>query len=353
MKIALLFDGASAVAPTPDLLILSAVDAIEGALAAEGNEVVRIPVHLDARWIERVRRGQFHLAFNMCEGIDGRAELEAAVVSALALLGVPYTGNSPFTTALCLRKPIVNALLASKGLPIPRFAAVRRGDPLPSVGFPAIVKPSAEDASLGVEQRSVVRTSRALRDRVDLMLERWDQVIVQRYVDGREVNAGILGETILPLAEIEFGHLPPGTWPIVTYRSKWDAGSDEDLGTEPRCPARLPAKVAQHVRQVARTAWSLVGGEGYGRVDLRVDPSGQPWILEVNPNPDIAPDAGLARMAGAAGLEYRALIRTVCQLALARPRHVPSTDDQWARTQQLSGLAVSASEAGVFATEDG
>src|SRR5581483_6452108 len=98
----------------------------------------------------------------------------------------------------------------------PRFAAIRRGDPLVSVGYPAIVKPAAEDASLGVEQRSVVRNTRQLAARVDAMLERWGELLVQRYVDGREVNVGILGDTALPIAEIDFGKLPQGHWRIVT-----------------------------------------------------------------------------------------------------------------------------------------
>src|ERR687883_137518 len=140
MKIALLFDGASALGARPDLLIL----------ATEGNQVVRIPVHGDGRWIERIRRGKFDLAFNLCEGIDGVAALEPAVISALELLEVPYTGASSWTAALCLRKHLVNGLLERSGVPIPRFLVARRSahgalGRLPSVGFPAICKPAAED----------------------------------------------------------------------------------------------------------------------------------------------------------------------------------------------------------------
>src|SRR6185437_12553469 len=233
----------------------------------------------------------------MCEGIDGVAALEPAVISVLELFMMPFTGASSYTAALALRKHVVNGLLDKAGLPIPRFAAIRRGDPLVSVGFPAIVKPAAEDASLGVSQQSVVRTMRQLAERVGAMLELWDEVLVQRYVDGREVNVGVLGDAVLPISEIDFGKMPRGRWRIVTYQSKWEPGSVDDVGGEPRCPARLPAKVAQEIRRVALGAWKLVDGFGYGRVDMRVDAAGRPWILEVNANPDIAPDAGLARMA--------------------------------------------------------
>src|ERR687896_291062 len=339
MKIAVLFDGPSALAKSADLLILDTVEAVEHLLAAQGNALVRDPVHPDGRWIERLRRGKFDVAFNLCEGVDGVADLEPAVISVLELFGLPYTGSASWTAALCLRKPIANALLDRAGLPVPRWHSVRRGSDLPAVGFPAICKPAAEDASVGVEQRSVVRTTRALAARVGAMLERWDEVLVQRFIDGREVNVGILGDTALPIAEIDFGRMPRGMWHIVSYRSKWEQGSDEDLGGVPRCPADLSPDVAAEVRRVALAAWRVLGGHDYGRVDMRIDAAGRPWILEVNANPDFAPDAGLARMARAAGIEYPALVRAVCELALARVRSEPSTAEHWALARQLSGVA--------------
>ena len=353
MKIAILFDGASAYATKPDQLILGTVEAIERSLVAEGNTIGYIPVFHDGKWIEKLRRGKFDLAFNMCEGIDGIAHLESSVISVLELFKIPFTGATSYTASICLRKHVINGMLDRAGLPIPKFAAIHRGEPLVSVGFPAIVKPAAEDASLGVEQRSVVRNMRQLKERVEAMLEVWDEVLVQRYIDGREVNVGILGDTVLPIAEIDFGKMPAGRWRIVTYSSKWVTGSTDDVGGKPRCPARLPAKVAAQVRSVALRAWKLAGGCGYGRVDMRIDDQGRPWILEVNANPDIAPDAGLARMAGVAGIEYAALIRGICELALARGREVPPPDE-WILAQRLSGVEVATgtnpSELDLFAT---
>jgi D-alanine-D-alanine ligase len=323
---------------SPDLLIIATVEAIESALETEGNRVVRVPITLDGKWIDRLKRGKFDIAFNMCEGIDGVAELEPAVIGVLELFGLPYTGGSSYTTSLTLRKHAVNALLANAGLPVPPWISIRRGDRIKSVGYPAIVKPAAEDASIGVEQRSVVRSARALNARVQAMFESFDDVIVQRYVEGRELNVGIVGDTVLPIAEIDFSRMPKGKWPIVTYRSKWDQGSDEDLGSVPRCPADLPARVAAEVRRVTIEAWRAVGGQGYGRVDMRLDDDGRPWILEVNSNPDIAPDAGLARMARAAGIDYSTLVRTICELGIARRKEQVAQPDTWALAQQLSGM---------------
>jgi D-alanine-D-alanine ligase len=338
MKIALLFDGASALGARPDLLILDTVEAIERVLVGDGHTVVRVPVHDDARWVERVRRGKFDLAFNMCEGIDGVATMESPVIAVLELLDLPYTGASSWTTALCLRKHLTNAILDRAGLPVPAYGVARRGGAIPVVEFPAICKPAAEDASIGVEQNSVVRSGRALRRRLAEMHERWEEVMVQRFVAGREVNVGIVGDVVLPIAEIRFDDMPRGKWHIVTYRSKWDTGSDEDRGTVPHCPADLEGPLAKAIRRIALEAWRAVGGQGYGRVDLRVDAQGQPWILEVNANPDIAPDAGLARMANAAGMDYAALIRGACDEALGRERPLPASV-RWAMSERLSGMA--------------
>ena len=338
MKVAILFDGLSALGPSPDLLILGTVEAVEEILAADGATVVRIPVNPDGRWIERVRRGKFDLAFNLCEGIDGVAALEPAVIAVLELFGIPYTGSSSATTSLTLRKYMVNSLLEREGLPVPAWRLSRRGATIEPIGFPAICKPAAEDASIGIEQRSVVRSSRALGSRLRQMHECWDEVLVQQFVDGREVNVGILGEEVLPVAEIDFGAMPRGMWRIVSYTSKWQAGSDEDLGAAPRCPADLPDALTVECQRLALAAWRAVGGAGYGRVDMRIDADGRPWILEVNANPDIAPDAGLARMARAVGIDYAGMIRTVCAEAQSVTTRM-DVANSWVLAERLSGAA--------------
>jgi D-alanine-D-alanine ligase len=336
MKIALLFDGLSALGKAPEVQLLDSIEAVESALLEWATEVVRVPVTNDGRWVERVRKGKFDLVFNLCEGIDGEAVYESMVISVLELLGVPFTGSGSWTTALTLRKNLVNGILDRTSLPVPRWAHVRRGDEVKSVGFPAICKPVAEDASVGIEQRSVVRSMRALTARIEAMLEGWDEVLVQRFIDGREVNVGIVGDEILPIAEIDFGQMPKGMWHIVSYRSKWETGSDEDLGAKPNCPADLPGDLAKELTVIARAAWHVAGGEGYGRCDFRIDASGRPWLLEVNANPDISPNAGLARMAGVAGMEYSQLIRRICDHALAK--RIENYADRWAQTLRLSGL---------------
>ncbi len=337
MKIGVLFDGMSALGTTPDTLILESVEAVENAIADWGHAHVRVPVNPDGRWVERVRRAHFDLVFNLCEGIDGVASFEPMVIAVLELFGIPFTGNSSTTTALCLRKNVVNTVLDRAGLPVPRWSLARKGDVAAvKVGFPAICKPAAEDASIGIEQGSVVRSGRALASRIDAMHERWDEVLVQQYIDGREINVGVVDGEILPIAEINFGEMPRGMWKIVSYQSKWITGSEEDLGAMPTCPADLSAELTREIEQIAVGAWNAVGGKGYGRVDMRIDRTGRPWLLEVNPNPDISPDAGLARMARVAGLDYNALIRRVCESALRQKVEV--SPDLWQRALHLSGM---------------
>ena len=136
---------------------------------------------------------------------------------------------------------------------------------------------------------------------------------------GRELNVGFVGRQMLPISEIRFDSMPPETWPIVTYAAKWTTGSPEDLGTVPVCPANLTPELSKRVAHVAWRAWELLAGaEGYGRVDLRITEDGQPYVLEVNPSPDLSSNAGLARMGQAFGWSYDELVNRIVDEALTR-----------------------------------
>jgi D-alanine-D-alanine ligase len=151
------------------------------------------------------------------------------------------------------------------------------------------------------------------------MLEQFEEVVVQEYVAGREFNVGFVGKRMLPIAEIRFDTLPEGTWPIVSYAAKWIPGSPEDEGTVPVCPADLEPELARRIGQIARTAWEYLSeGTGYGRVDLRLTDDGQPYVLEVNPSPDLSSNAGLARMGRAFGWSYDDLVMQIVDEALMR-----------------------------------
>ena len=325
MRLVILYDpGADDWTPQDIAGVRVAVDDIAGIFGRMGHEVRRIPVRHDMRWFPICRRAD--LVFNLCEGIHGVAQWEDHVVGSLELAGIPYTGSGPWTLAACRRKSVANAMLANAGLPVPRWA-VAQGRIADDFPLPAIVKPAAEDASAGLDRQSVVQDRRSLRARVAAMTEQFDEVLIQQYIPGRELNVGFVGDRTLPIAEIDFSAMPLGSWPILTYAAKWDVGSPEDAGSRPVCPAQLSQRLADRLTRIAEAAWRTMQGKGYGRVDLRVDPEGRPWVLEVNPNPDLTDEAGLSRMARAAGWDYAELVRRIAEEALRAAQGKQATRD--------------------------
>ena len=319
MRVAILYDaGSDDWSPQDVAAVVGNVHEVRDVLRRRGHEVELLPVRLgDFRWITRVRRAE--LVFNLCEGINGHARFEDYVVGTLELTGVPFTGCRHWATTIAHRKHVANTLLSAAGLPVPAFVLAQANKTPAEFPLPAIVKPAAEDASVGIDNGAVCTSKRALKKRVALMLEQFEEVLVQEYVAGREFNVGFVGKRMLPIAEIRFDGMPEGTWPIVSYAAKWIPGSPEDEGTLPVCPAEVDAELAKRIGQVARDAWLYVsGGEGYGRVDLRLNEEGQPYVLEVNPCPDLSSNAGLARMGRAFGWSYDDLVMQVVDEALMR-----------------------------------
>jgi len=319
VKVGLVFDaGGGEWDPRDVAAVLDNAKSVQQALKNVGHETTLIPIRLgDVRWLQKVQRCD--AIFNLCEGVSGIARYEDYAVASLDLARVPFTGCGSWTVTIAHRKHIANTLLTAHGIPVPPFVLAKRGLIPSGLKFPVIVKPSGEDASVGIDAGAVCPTKKALKERIAKVAGMWEDTLVQEYVPGREVNVGFVGSEMLPLSEIEFRDMPDGSWPIVTYAAKWHTGSPEDLATVPVCPAQLDSELAKRVGAVARAAWQLIGQEmGYGRIDIRIAPDGQPYVLEVNPNPDISDDAGLSRMAQARGWDYDALILKVLEEALGR-----------------------------------
>ena len=263
------------------------------------------------------------LIFNLIEGFGGDSGGEAHVTGLLELLGLPYTGCPPEAQSLCHSKARTKALLKGMGLPTAPFAVVRSGEPIPRWRgpWPVIVKPEAEDASLGIDQQSVARTPEAIVEAVArLRVAHIGDVLFEAYLPGREFNVGVLGlpePESLPIAEILY-NVPDGSWPILTYAAKWHVGSPEDLATRPVCPADVEPSLAATLGSMAVEAFRATGCRDYARVDFRLDADGSPMILEVNPNPDIGPKAGWARALGVSGRDYDATLAKLVEQAKAR-----------------------------------
>lgn len=321
MRVAILHDGGSDEWSGADVAaVMGNIREIDGILRAAGHVTEQVPVYLaDLGWLDRCQRAD--LVFNLCEGINGHSRFEDYVVAALELVRVPFTGCRSWPITICHRKHVANTLLREAGVPVPAFALVHEPVVPQGVRFPVIVKPSMEDASVGIDESSVCHTPAALLERLAKVTATWEDVLVQEYVAGREFNVGFVGATALPISEIDFTGLAAGMPPIVTYAAKWTPGSEYDQHTIPVCPAKVDGEAAQKLVHVAERAWrTMAKCEGYGRVDIRLDAEGTPWVLEVNPDPDLSSDAGLARMGRAHGWDYSTLVLRVAEEALERGR---------------------------------
>lgn len=278
------------------------------------------------RLIDFMEEKQPDLIFNLCESVANESVHEMHVAGLYELLGIPYTGAGAFALGSCLNKVRTKEILTAHGIKIPRFVQFKNISEVNADGFdlefPLIVKPLREDASVGIESASIVDNGAALRKRVRFIFQTYDQpALVEEYVDGRELNVAIIGNKrpiVLPISEIDFSGLPSHRPKIVTYNSKWMQGTDEYIGTVGVCPAPLPVDLERELKEIALKAYRVMGCRDYARVDMRLDKNNVPYVLEVNPNPDISDDAGFARSARSYGLSFEETIGKIVQYALER-----------------------------------
>jgi len=299
-----------------------AAKAVRSALECRGHEVSPLLIGADpGPLLQAVREFKPDAVFNLCETIGGNSRLEAAVPFLLRWLKVPCTGNPPEALVLLLDKICTKRLLRDVGLPTPAFAALYDQHGIDGWSdWPAILKPSTEDASLGIDSGSVVYTADAAKERFELLYDRFGlPVLIERYIDGRELNVAILATDDglrFGINEIDYSDLPPDRPKILTYDAKWSEESEEFMKTPVKAPAVLESTLDAEIRKLAATAFSALDLRGYARLDLRVDADGKPWILELNPNPDIAPDTGFVKSLPQMGLTYDDAIEQIARTAL-------------------------------------
>lgn len=265
------------------------------------------------------------LIFNLVECIENESVLEMNVAALYELLKIPYTGAGPLALGTALHKPRVKDILTANGIRTPLHQVFKVSDRIvlkEEMTFPLIVKPSHEDASVGISDRSVVESMNELRRQVRFIWEEFEQpALVEQYIEGRELNVAIMGNgkpIALPISEIDFSGLHPDMRRIVSYAAKWLNGTVEYHGTKGVCPAELPPKIEAELKETALRCYELVGCRDYARVDFRLTAEGTAYVLEVNPNPDISDDAGFARSAKAYGLSFPQIIGKIVESALER-----------------------------------
>jgi D-alanine-D-alanine ligase len=310
--------------------VRASAKAIASALIESGHSVELTGVHGVEVYsvLERVRAAQPDLLFNLCESMDADPRNEPTFAGLLDLFGIRYTGADLLALATCLYKHRTKDVLIAQNVPTPPYRLLATSadldDPaLDALDYPWFVKLVHEDASIGITEANVCANATALRTRSrELMTEHEQPVLAERYVEGREINVTIFGSgqntEVLPLHEIDFAAMPDDRPKIVSYAAKWDENHVDYAGTKPVPLRGASAAVIAEIERVSRAAFQAVDLRDYGRVDLRVDAQGIPWVIDVNPNPDISPDAGVTRAAAAAGMTYPQMVNRIATLALRR-----------------------------------
>jgi D-alanine-D-alanine ligase len=308
--------------------VLEEMEDIKIALNALGYKTAIFNVNSD---IDRLYRflidDKPDLIFNLVESLENEAIQEMNVAGLYDLLKIPYTGAGPLGLGTALNKPRVKEILTYHGIKTPRFRVFHPTEKIasdPEMNFPMIVKPSREDASVGISDKSVVYSLNELRKQVRFIFEEFEQpALVEEFIDGRELNVALLGNkppVAMPISEIDFTGLTDDMHHIVSYEAKWMHGTVAYEGTNGVCPAPLPAAQETKMKAIALKCFDLIGCRDYARVDFRLGKDGTPYVLEVNPNPDISDDAGFARSARAYGLTFPGTIARIVELALERSR---------------------------------
>lgn len=263
------------------------------------------------------------VCFNMLVNFHGVRAYDAYVASHFELLKAPYTGCNPRGLFLAGDKELSKKVLTYHRVKVPRFVAFIRGRKVPQrvpLTFPAIVKSLSEEASLGISQASIVYDVDALRERVVYVHERiGTSAIAEEYVEGRELSVGVLGNErvqVFPPIETLFGKLPPGSEPILTERIKWDMEYQEKIGLTAQPAADLEPVVVARIKRTARRVYAALQLSGYARIDLRLTPDGAVFVLEANPNPDLAFGEDFAAGAEGVGLTYEQTVQRILTLGM-------------------------------------
>jgi len=276
--------------------------------------------------INKINNYSPDIIFNFVESVEGISNYEYCMAALFELLGYQFTGNLPTCLGNCLDKGRTKKILQSNNVNTPAYfvaPCVRKFSIKNfTLKFPVILKLLTEDASIGISEFSVVNNFKELKTQIDFLFSNYHRdVIIEEYIDGRELNAAILGGKILPISEILFDGLPDNLPKIVTYDGKWMAESIYYENTKPSCPADLDKATKKATEETALAAFNAMGCRDYARVDIRLNREEIPYVIEVNPNPDISMDSGFARAAAAAGLSYAQLLTAITDFAIARKKY--------------------------------
>jgi len=252
------------------------------------------------------------MVFNLAEGIQGEYRF-THVPAMLEMAGVPYTGSSPLGHGLTDDKVISKTLMRDSGVPTPNFSIMRRGtESTDDLRFPVVVKPRHEDNSFGLQ---LVHEPAQLQQAVKMIVTKYAQdALVEEYIDGREIHVALLGNQeveVLPMVEFELGEHEA---PLLTWEAKYLAA----VQPPKTCPAKIESKLATLLRDISVATFRACQCRDYARVDLRLDRSGQPFVLEINSMPGLSTHSAYVLAAMTAGHSYSSLINGILDVAHRR-----------------------------------
>ncbi|MCI0708337.1 MAG: ATP-grasp domain-containing protein [Ignavibacteriae bacterium] len=301
------------------------IQAVKAALE-EGHTVTLIEANEDA--FQKLSALRPDIVFNIAEGLRG-ASREAQVPAFLEFLGIPYTGSDPVTLGICLDKSRAKEILSHYKIPTAPFVVVSSLEELNSIQapFPAVVKPLYEGSSKGVLNSSIVRTPEELHREVKRVLEQYDEpALVEKFLSGREFTVALLGNgesvRVLPVVEVRLDKLPPGANPIYSYEAKWMWDQPDHPINMYDCPANIDAALDARIQEICKQAYTVLRVRDWCRMDVRLDETGEPNIIELNPLPGILPNPDdhscFPMAARKVGINYNQLLNNVLDNALAR-----------------------------------
>jgi D-alanine-D-alanine ligase len=288
-----------------------------------GHDVRVLGIHDDLSGI-RYAANAFkpHIVFNLMEAFAGVTTFDQNVVSYLELLRLPYSGCNPRGLILARDKALSKKLLAYHRIPVPDFTVVRRGRKpvlIKRMRFPLIVKSLFFESSTGISQASVVEDDDQLARRVAFIHENLGTAaIVEQFVEGRELYVGVLGNDrleVFPVWEMSFAKMPDNRWHIATERVKWSTQYQKKHGIMTDA-ARIEPTLTERIQRIAKRAYRALDLNGYARIDVRMDEDGRPYVLEANPNPNLAYGEDFAESAEKAGVSYERLLERILALGL-------------------------------------
>jgi len=299
--------------------------AVKAALA-ERHSVTMIEATEEAP--QRLLQAQPDIVFNIAEGLRGPSR-EAQIPAILDMFGIPYTGSDPVTLGICLDKARAKEILSFHQIPNPAFHVITSVEELRgrTIELPSVVKPLHEGSSKGVLNASIVRSQKELVVQVERVLNDYaEPALVEKFLPGREFTVALLGNgqslRVFPIVEIRLDQLPEGVNPLYSYEAKWVWDQSDHPVEMYDCPAHIDSDLERRIKETCISVFSVLRCRDWCRIDLRLDASGTPNIVELNPLPGILPNpddhSSFPMAARAAGFSYNAMLNAVLDAAILR-----------------------------------